>query len=140
MAGAWHVDVHTGSLAALLNAAELVSAVFGLRVTSLTIGETLRTSAGRFQVERVSEAPEFAQVVLVTGAPALQARLGMTARKAVDGGYAVLLQTSVHPRSWVGRLYFRAIQPFHYALMEMLLLPRVRKRARAKHTAGLPSR
>jgi len=128
MVGAWRVNAHAARLAARLDAAQLVAAVFGKRRRPLVRGESLRTQAGRFRVETVDEGPEFSQVVLLTDAPGLEARLGITA-EAADGGCDVTLYTSVHPRSWVGRLYFRLIEPVHHLLMEHLLLRRLRRRA-----------
>jgi len=134
MAGAWHLDAHATNLAALLGPVELVSAVFGLRLTTLTPGETLRTSAGRFQVERVDDGVGCAQVVLLTDAPGLTARLGMTAVESATGECSVVLHTSVHPQSWIGRAYFSLIQPVHHMLMERVLLRRLRSKARRAGT------
>lgn len=128
MAGAWRVNAHAAKLAARLDAAQLVSAVFGKRTTPLVQGEALRTQAGKFQVEYVDEGPQTSQVVLLTDAPGLEARLGITA-EATAGGCDVILHTSVHPRSWVGRVYYRLIEPFHHLLMEQLLLRRLRRQA-----------
>ncbi len=126
MAGAWRVNAHAATLAARLDAVQLVSAVFGRRPRPLVQGEVLHTQAGRFRVETIEESPRVSQVVLLTDAPALEARLGITAEVA-DGGSDVILHTSVHPRSWVGRLYFRLIEPFHHLLVEQLLLRRLRR-------------
>ena len=128
MAGAWRVNAHAAKLVAHLDAAQLVSAVFSMRPRPLVQGEVLRTQAGRFRVEYLNESPQVSQVVLLTDAPGLEARLGITA-EATAGGSDVILHTSVHPRSWVGRLYFRLIEPFHHLLMEQLLLRRLRRRA-----------
>jgi len=130
MAGAWHIDAHATSLSAPLNTAELVSAVFNLRAVALTRGDILRTVAGRFQAEMVRDEPGLSQVVLLTRAPGLQARFGITARQSAEGGVSVLLHNSVHPDSWVGHVYFRAIEPFHHLLMEWVVLRRLRERAR----------
>ena len=126
MAGAWRVNAHAAKLAARLDTAQLVSAVFSRRLRPLVQGEVLRTQAGRFRVEYIDESPQVSQVVLLTDAPGLEARLGITA-EATAGGSDVVLHTSVHPRSWVGRLYFRLIEPFHHILVEQLLLRRLRR-------------
>ena len=126
MAGAWRVNAHAVKLVAHMDAAQLVSAVFSRRLRPLVKGEVLRTQAGRFRVEYIDESPQVSQVVLLTDAPGLEARLGITA-EATPGGSDVTLHTSVHPRSWVGRLYFRLIEPFHHLLMEQLLLRRLRR-------------
>jgi hypothetical protein len=129
MAGAWHIDAHETNVPAFLDAAQLVAAVFGLRLTALRPGETLRTVAGRFQVESVRDDDGCSEVVLLTDAPGLHARLGITASASAEDGCCVLLHTSVHPLSWIGRAYFRMIQPFHHLLVEWLLLGRLRKHA-----------
>jgi len=134
MAGAWHIDAHETNAPAFLDAAQLVAAVFGLRLTTLTPGETLRTIAGRFQVESVEDGIGRAQVVLLTDAPGLVARLGITAVESATGECSVVLHTSVHPHSWIGRAYFRLIQPFHHLLMERALLRRLRSKARRAGT------
>ncbi len=128
MAGAWRVNAHAAKLVARLDAAQLVSALFSKRPRPLIQGEVLRTQAGRFRVEYVDESPQVSQVVLLTDAPGLEARLGITS-EATAGGSDVILHTSVHPRSLVGRVYFRLIEPFHHLLMEQLLLRRLRRRA-----------
>ena len=128
MAGAWRINAHAAKLAARLDTTQLVSAVFNRRPRPLVQGEVLHTQAGKFRVETIDESPEVSQVVLLTDAPGLEARLSITAEGA-DGGGDVILHTSVHPRSWVGRLYFRLIEPFHHLLMEQLVLRRLRRAA-----------
>ena len=128
MAGAWRVNAHACSLPWHLDASHLVSAVFSIRPRALAPGDVLRTQAGRFRVEAVADAPGDAQVVLLTGAPGLDARLGIAAKASPEGS-SVVLYTSVHPRSWVGRFYFRLIEPLHHVLMEQLVLRRLRRRA-----------
>lgn len=130
MAGAWHIDAHATRLPALLTTAELVSAVFNLRLKPLFPGDFVKTIAGKFQVESVQEDGDVAQIVLLTGAPGLQARLGMTALQREDGECSVVVYNSVHPNSWVGRFYFRLIEPFHHLLVERVLLARLQERAR----------
>lgn len=100
MAGAGRLNAHAARLTAPLDTAQLVSAVFSKRPRPLVQGEVLRTQAGRFRVETIDEGPKMSQVVLLTDAPGLEARLGITA-EAADGGCDVILCTSVHPRSWV---------------------------------------
>jgi hypothetical protein len=117
-----------------LSAAEMVAAAFKLKPHALFPGDVVKTAAGKFQVEAVQEEPAMSQVVLLTGAPGLEARLGMTATQGDDGECSVVLHTSVHPYSWVGRVYFRVIEPFHHLLVERVLLPRLRKRAQASVT------
>ena len=128
MAGAWRVNAHACSLSFQLDASQLVSAIFSMRPRALGPGDWLRTKAGKFRVETVVDTPGDVQVVLLTDAPGLDARLGIAAKASSDGP-SVVLYTSVHPRSWVGRLYFRMIEPFHHVLMERLLLRRLRRKA-----------
>ena len=128
MAGAWRVNAHACSLSFQLNPSQLVSAIFSMRPRALAPGDMLRTKAGKFRVETVVDAPGNAQVVLLTDAPGLDARLGIAARASPEGSW-VALYTSVHPRSWAGRFYFRIIEPFHHVLMEHLLLRRLRRSA-----------
>jgi hypothetical protein len=130
MVGAWHIDAHATSLPALFTTAELVSIVFNLRPRPLLPGDLVKTIAGKFQVESVREDGDVSQIVLLTGAPGLQARLGMTALQREDGECTLVLYNSVHPYSWVGRVYFRLIAPFHHLLVQRVLLARLRKRAR----------
>jgi hypothetical protein len=127
MGGAWRVNAHACSLSSQLDACQLVSAIFNLRLTALASGDVLRTQAGKFRVETVADALGDACVVLVTGAPALDARLGITAKSSPEGSL-VVLYTSVHPRSWIGRFYFRLIEPMHHVLMEQVLLRRLRRK------------
>lgn len=130
MAGAWHTDAHMTSLRAPLNTAQLVSAVFNLPVRTLTSGDTVRTVVGEFQVETVRDDSGLSQVVLLTRAPGMYARFGITAAERQEGEPSVVLHNSVHPYSWVGRVYFRLIEPFHHLLMERIALSRLRKQAR----------
>ncbi len=129
MAGAWHVNAHACGLPLQLDASQLVSAIFSMRPRPLAPGDVLRTQAGRFHVETVADAPGAVEVVLLTDAPGLDARLGIAAEASPRGSSSVVLYTSVHPRSWVGRVYFRRLEPFQHVLMEQLLLRRLRRRA-----------
>lgn len=134
MTGAWHSDAHMTILSARLNTAQLVADVFGLEPRPLFPGDFVKTIAGKFQVESVREDGEVSQIVLLTGAPGLQARLGMTALRREDEECSVVVYNSVHPNSWVGRVYFRLIEPFHHLLVERVLLARLRKRDRGDVT------
>ena len=134
MIGAWHSDAHMTMLPARLSTERLVAAVFNLEPRPLLPGDSVKTIAGKFQVESVREDGDVSQVVLLTGAPGLQARLGMTALQREDGECSVVLYNSVYPYSWVGRVYFRLIEPFHHLLVERVLLARLRKQARVDVT------
>ena len=134
MIGAWHSDAHMTILPARLSPERLVAAVFNLEPRPLLPGDSVKTIAGKFQVESVREDGDLSQIVLLTGAPGLQARLGMTALQREDGECSVVLYNSVHPYSWVGRVYFRLIEPFHHLLVERVLLARLRKQARVDVT------
>ena len=59
----------------------------------------------------------------------------MTA-EAFEDGCHVILYTSVHPRSRIGRFYYRLIEPFHHILVEQLLLRRLRRSAAQLETHG----
>jgi hypothetical protein len=74
-------------------------------------------------------------IVLLTGMPGGEARLGIVAATAADG-QSLVLYTSVHPRSWVGRVYYRLIEPIHHLLMERVIVRRLLKRARQLARAG----
>ena len=134
MAGAWRSNAHMTMLPIRPDAAQMVAAVFSLKPRPLLPGEVLNTAAGKFHVEAVRDELAMSQVVLLTGAPGLQARLGMTAAQGEDGQYSVVLYTSVHPRSLVGQVYFRLIEPFHHLLVERVLLARLQRRARGDVT------
>ena len=129
MHGAWHVDAHVGSLSRLLKPNDLVASVFFLRIDRLTVGEEVRTLVGRFYVDTVIAASNRSHVLLRTNGPGLVSRFGLTAAPSRGGRWAVTLHNSVHPRSWVGRLYFRLIEPFHHFLMEHIALRRLAARA-----------
>ena len=130
MAGAWHVNAHACSLPVQLDASQLVSTVFSMGPRPIVPGDRLRTQAGRFDVETVADTPDSVQIVLRTDAPGLDARLGITGEATSEKSFSVVLYTSVHPRSWVGRFYYRLIEPFHHILMEQLLIRRLRRRGR----------
>ena len=129
MAGAWEVNAHACTLPVQLDASKLVSTVFSMQQRPLAPGDRLRTQAGRFDVETVTDTPDSVQVVLRTGAPGLEARFGIKSDSTSEGS-SVVLYTSVHPHSWVGRFYYRLIAPFHHLLMELALIRRLRRRGR----------
>jgi hypothetical protein len=129
MARAWRVNAHAATLPVHLDAAQLVTAVFGIRPRPLAPGDVLRTQVGGFRVEACSDAPGHVLAVLLTDMPGGDARLGVEAATSTDG-VAVVLYTSEHPRSWIGRIYYRLIEPFHHLLMEQVVLRRLRRRAR----------
>jgi len=129
MRGSWHVDAHRGPLPVMLSPHALVSTVFALDLTSLEPGQSIRTAFGRFDTEEVREAPGVSSVTLRTSAPGLVALFNLTAIESSSGSRSVVLYNSVEPRSWVGRLYFRAIEPFHHVAMEVALRRLGRSRA-----------
>jgi hypothetical protein len=134
MIGAWHSDAHMTIPPARLSPERLVAAVFNLEPRPLLPGDSVKTIAGKFQVESVREDGDLCQIVLLTGAPGLQARLGMTALQREAGEWSVVLYNSVHPYSWAGCVYFRLVEPFHHLLVERVLLARLRKQARVDVT------
>jgi hypothetical protein len=137
MAGAWHVNAHREAVADFFSTSQLVATVFELPERELIPGQRLRTIGGRFDVESVRDEPGLAEVVLRTDAPGLEARFGMTATESPSGG-SVVLYTSVHPHSWVGRAYYRLIEPFHHVVMERFLLARLRRAAARRERVRPP--
>jgi len=129
MQGAWHVDTHVGPMPALLAPADLVAAVFGLSLASLAPGDCVQTLFGKFYVDEASTGNDDAHVLLRTWAPGLVSRFAITVRRTRAGDYRAILRNSVHPTSWLGRVYFRAIELGHHALME-IALRRLARRAR----------
>jgi deazaflavin-dependent oxidoreductase (nitroreductase family) len=129
MRGAWHVDTHVGPLQALLSPPESVAAVFGLSLAGLVPGGCVQTLFGKFYVDDVSASDEASHVLLHTWAPGLVSRFAITLRRNPAGGYEAILRNSVHPTSWIGRVYFRAIEVGHHAVME-IALRRLARRAR----------
>jgi len=121
MRHSWHVDAHRGSLPVMLSPHELASAVFALDLTSLEAGQPIRTAFGRFDTEEIREAPGVSSVTLRTSAPGLVALFQLTAIERSSGSRSVWLYNAVEPRSWGGRFYFRAIEPFHHIAMEVAL-------------------
>lgn len=132
MRRSWHVDAHRGRLPVMLSPHALVSAVFALDLPSLEPGQSIRTAFGRFDTEEVRETPGVSSVTLRTSAPGLVAHFNLTAVESASGSRSVVLYNSVEPGSWVGRLYFRAIEPFHHVAMEVAL----RRLARASATGS----
>jgi deazaflavin-dependent oxidoreductase (nitroreductase family) len=49
------------------------------------------------------------------------ARFGITVRGTSEGSFQAVLHNSVHPRSWLGRLYFWLIESGHHVAMEVAL-------------------
>ncbi len=129
MQGAWHIDAHVGPMPSLLSPADLVAAVFKLPVTRLTLGDCVKTGFGRFYVDDLRADPSGSHVLLRTWAPGLVARFAITVHETSTGGFQAVLHNSVHPSSWVGRLYFRLIEPGHHLVME-IALRRLAARAR----------
>ena len=74
MQGAWHLDAHRGPMPGMLDAPELVSAVFKVPRRELAVADEVST-----------------------------------------------LLNSVHPTSWLGRVYFRLIEIGHHLIMEVAL-------------------
>lgn len=136
MQGAWHVDAHVGPLSMRLNASDLVSAVFFLRVDKLARDDELKTLVGKFYVEEVVDTPEGSHVLLRTNGPGLVSRFGLTVTRVDGDRWIATLHNSVHPRSWIGRLYFRLIEPFHHLLMEHVALLRLAGRAAGRGGIG----
>src|SRR5262249_35331787 len=121
MAGAWHVDVHRGTMPASLTPSALVAAVFKIPETALAAGDEVRTPFGRFHVENLHENDAASHVQLRTWAPGSISRFAITVRRTPTDGFEAVLHNSVHPTSWVGRLYFRAIEAGHHIAMRVAL-------------------
>jgi hypothetical protein len=128
MADGWRTNAHAVDLPGRPSASQLVTSVFAIQPKPLAPGDVLRTQVGRFLVERINDAPPGCQVVLLTDMQGGEARLGVVSAAAPNGS-SVVLYTSVHPRSWVARAYYRLIEPFHHLLMEQVVLRRLRRRA-----------
>lgn len=129
MRGAWHTDAHVGSLSRLLTPGDLVASVFFRGVAELIPGQEIRTIVGRFDVDEVVAEPDCSHVLLRINGPGLVSRFGLTVTPGQEGRWTVTLLNSVHPSSWLGRLYFRLIEPFHHFLMEHVALRRLAARA-----------
>lgn len=121
MRGAWHLDVHCGPMPGLLDPPELVSAVFRIPCRELAVGDELRTGFGSFYVDDLTAQPERRSLLLHTWAPGSTSRFGISVERVADGSCEAVLYNSVHPTGWLGRLYFRAIELGHHAVMEIAL-------------------
>ncbi len=121
MQGAWHVDAHVGPMPSLLSPADLVAAVFEFRATRLTLGDCVKTAFGRFYVDDLRVDPSGSHVLLRTWAPGLVARFAITVHETSQGSFQAVLHNSVHPSSWIGRVYFRLIEFGHHVVMEIAL-------------------
>lgn len=138
MRDAWHLDAHRGPMPALLEPPELVSAIFKIPVRELTVGDEISTAFGKFYVDDVCCTPDHRSVVLYTRAPGLVSRFGIAVREFASGSCEALLLNSVHPDSWLGRVYFRAIELGHHLVMEIAL--RRLSRAARRKGGGDPTR
>jgi hypothetical protein len=121
MAQAWHVDAHLGTLPRRPAPAELVSALFLTRTRRLVIGEGVRTSVGQFVVEACVDQAELSRVVMRINAPRSVSRVCISVLPSGRGDWDLVFHHSLHPSSWVGRAYFRLIEPFHHVLVELAL-------------------
>jgi deazaflavin-dependent oxidoreductase (nitroreductase family) len=137
MREAWHLDTHVGRMPDLLAPAELVAAVFGLSLTDLVPGDCVHTIFGRFHVDEVCGDDTGSHVLLHTWSPGLVSRFSIDVRRTPMGDCRATLRNSVHPTSWVGRVYFRTIEIGHHAAMEIALRRLAR---RAQRGAGPPER
>lgn len=132
MRGAWHLDAHRGPVPTLLEPPELVSAIFNLPVRELAVGDAISTVFGVFYVDELASTVSRRSILLHTWAPGLVARFGIAVLASGQGTYEALLLNSVHPRSWLGRAYFRTIELGHHFFMEVAL----RRLARAGRGMG----
>lgn len=132
--GAWHIDVHIGAIPALLTPSSLVAAVFKIPVKALAIGDEVRTIFGKFYVDDLRESDTASHVLLHTWAPGSISRFAITVRRSASGSVDAILHNSVHPTSWLGRVYFRAIEAGHHIAMETALR-RLASSARGSGTA-----
>lgn len=135
MRDAWHVDIHRGAIPALLDPVELVSAAFNIPVAQLAIGHAVSTPFGEFYVDHLTTEPAMRFVLLHTWAPGSTARFGIMVRERTHGACEAVLFNSVHPTSWLGRVYFRAIELGHHLAMEVVLR-RLSRRARDVGVGG----
>ena len=135
MRDAWHLDAHRGPVPALLDPAELVSAVFKIPVRELEVGDEIATAFGKFYVDDLSSSRDHRSILLRTSAPGLLSRFGISVRESGSGAFEALLLNSVHPSSWLGRFYFRVIEVGHHLVME-ISLRRLGRAARHKRSAA----
>lgn len=121
MRDAWHIDIHRGSLPGLLEPSEMVAAVFNIDLDALAEGDVVQTPFGKFFADEVTSEPERRFALLHTWAPGSTSRFALEASRADRGSYEAVLYNSVHPTSWFGKLYFRAIQLGHNVVMHVAL-------------------
>jgi hypothetical protein len=133
MQDAWHLDAHRGEMPGMLDPAELVAAVFNIPRRELAIGDEVSTGMfGKFYVDELSSQPDHRSILLHTRAPGLTSRFAVAVRRYSDGSREAILHNSVHPTSWLGRVYFRFIEIGHHLVMEVAL----RRLARAARDSG----
>ena len=132
MRDAWHLDAHRGPMPALLEPAELVSAIFKIPLRELAVDDEISTAFGKFYVDDLSSTPNRRSILLHTWAPGLVSHFGIAVRDSGQGSCEALLLNSVHPNSWLGRAYFRVIEVGHHLVMEVAL----RRLARAARREG----
>ncbi len=132
MRDAWHVDIHRGPLPGLLEASEMVAAVFNINLDALAEGDVVQTPFGKFYADEVASEPDRRFALLHTWAPGSTSRFALEACRADSGDCEAVLYNSVHPTSWLGKLYFRAIQLGHDLMMNVAL----RRLARAARPAA----
>lgn len=131
MRGAWHLDVHRGPMPDLLDPPDLVAAVFRIPRRELALGDEVGTAFGKFHVDDLVREESRRAVLLRTAAPGSTSRFAIAVRRRADGACEAVLHNSVHPTSWLGRLYFRAIEVGHHGVME-IALRRLARAARAR--------
>lgn len=131
MKDAWHVDIHRGSLPALLEPSEMVAAVFNINLGALAEGDVVQTPFGKFYADEVASEPERRFALLHTWAPGSTSRFALEACRADSGSCEAVLYNSIHPTSWLGKLYFRTIQLGHNVVMHVALRRLARAATRA---------
>lgn len=132
MRGAWHVDIHRGELPALLEPNEMVAAVFNIHLPALSQDDVVQTPFGKFYADEVSSEADRRFALLHTWAPGSTSRFALEAARTQAGSCQAVLYNSVHPTSWLGKAYFRAIQLGHNLIMHIAL----RRLARAAKPAA----
>jgi hypothetical protein len=133
MKDAWHLDAHSGSMPGILDPSALVAAVFRIPHRELAIGDEVSTGVfGMFYVDELCAHPERPSILLRTWAPGLISRFAIAVKRSAGQACEVTLLNSVHPTSWLGRVYFRLIEVGHHVVMEFAL----RRLARAARNPG----
>jgi hypothetical protein len=138
MRDAWHVDSHIRRVLRRPSPRELLVGFLhpvGIAGTEMSEETVLHTVAGKFTVEQLMNADERTEIMVVTKAPGLVARLGLTVVAEPGAPWSIGAHTSVHPTLRLGRLYFRCIEPFHHFIIEFLLW-RFCRRLRTSQTAA----